>query len=769
MARTTHKLLLGISVAGLAAGMGVPAFAQDAAAEAEATDSNVIMVTARKRVEDPIDVPIAIAAFDAEELARSGAEGLRDIAAMTPGLTFQDVNGAYAAPTIRGVSQIDQTSLQGNVGVFIDGVYLNNRTGLEFGMLELAQLEVVKGPQAALYGRNTFAGAINYNTYEPVLGEVSGKVSAEIGNHNLQTYKGGVNVPIGDNAAVRIFGGWGKFDGTILNERSDSYIGGYDGNYAYGGKFKWEMTPRLDLTLFGMYSSVNNRAVPLVQNPTSNNNCGSVTQWNGTTFNTLYCGELPKSTTVNADDTVAYGLKGSNKITYGKLAYDLDFATLSATASYATAQYSQLIDTTTDPDAINIVASGTRSRQSFVSALSPDSEDKTLDIRLQSNDGTALTYTFGLYGYNSDITNVTAVSGQTVGEPLSDPIAFYTSGSRLKSKGRAVYGALGYEITPAFNVTGELRYTHEKQDFNGVGASATYNGEPIVGEQSFSYWTPRFTANYELAPELVTYASVAKGAKTGGFNTSAFGVNEDLFGYGLETNWTYELGLKGRLFDNALRFNADVYYIDWTAIQGQRGVEGTALSVVSNLGDARVYGIEADMTYYITPDFSISAAGSLSDPKYRDGFVDGDLSAACGNYPGSLVTEVGCTDLVGGTQIARTAKYQYSFSAAYTVPEIMAGVDWYVRADYSYTSKKYTTGGELQSQGDIKLANARTGIVTGPVEVSLWVKNIFNYDYADRVTIAPSTSDGSRTSGVTYLRYYPAERRTFGLRVDYSF
>src|SRR3546814_14878504 len=111
--------------------------------------------------------------------------------------------------------------------------------------------------------------------------------------------------------------------------------------------------------------------------------------------------------------------------------------------------------------------------------------------------------------------------------------------------------------------------------------------------------------------------------------------------YGLETNWTYEVGLKGRVLDNKLRFNADVYYIDWTGIQGQRGVTGTPLPVVSNLGDARVKGIEGDLTYYITPDFSISAAGSISDPKYRDGFIDGDLSAACGHYPGSTVVAVG--------------------------------------------------------------------------------------------------------------------------------
>src|SRR3546814_4973675 len=108
-----------------------------------------------------------------------------------------------------------------------------------------------------------------------------------IGNRGRQIYKGGVNVPIGDHAAARIFGGWGKFDGTIKNERTGNYIGGYDGNYAYGINVLVEPTDRLQINLFGMYSRVNNRAVPLRQRPTSENNCGSETVWNGTTFNTL--------------------------------------------------------------------------------------------------------------------------------------------------------------------------------------------------------------------------------------------------------------------------------------------------------------------------------------------------------------------------------------------------------------------------------------------------------------------------------------------------
>src|SRR3546814_8067748 len=120
-----------------------------------------------------------------------------------------------------------------------------------------------------------------------------------------------------------------------------------------------------------MYSRVNNRAVPQRQRPTSENNCGSETVWNGTTFNTLYCGPLETITSVDVDENVGYGLRGSNKLAYGTIAYDLDFATLSATASYAKAAYSPLVDTTSDPDAINQPTVGTRSRQTFVPALSP--------------------------------------------------------------------------------------------------------------------------------------------------------------------------------------------------------------------------------------------------------------------------------------------------------------------------------------------------------------------------------------------------------------
>lgn len=748
---------------------GTPTTAETGPASADAPIGGEIVVTARRREENVLNVPIAITSFSQRDLDRRGVVGLRDLAAATPGLTFQDVNGAYAAPTIRGVVQIDQTSLQGNVGVFLDGVYLNNRTGLEFGMLEVGRIEIDKGPQSALYGRNTFAGAINYVTIAPELGKVNGHASVEIGNHNRQTYKAGVNVPIGDKAAVRIFGGWGKFDGTILNQRTGKYIGGYDGNYAYGASFLWKPVDRLTLKLFGAYSRVNQSTIPLYQPATINNNCGSTSIRGGVTYHTLYCGSIPKVTSVNVDDQTAYGTRGKNKIAYATADYDLDFATLSATLSYAKGSYSNLVDTTANPAAISTPSFAGYSGQNFIEAVTPNSEDKTLDVRLTSNAANRLTYTLGFYGYNSDLTNITQISHQLLNQPNSAPVAFSTSGGRARYYGRAVYGALGYKITPDLNVNAELRWTHERQKFNGTGSLATYNGTPVAGTQSFNYLTPRFTINYTVEPGVVLYANAARGVKTGGFNSNAFGPSPGYFRYGIESNWTYELGVKTELMNGALRLSGDVYYVNWKGIQGQRNVPGSILSIVTNLGGARSRGVEGSATYYFTPNISLTAVGSYTDPRYKKGFIDGDLAAPCGDYAGSTIATVGCSDDVSGNQMARTSKWQYAISGNYTVPDIFTGVNAYIRADYSYQSGKFTTGNDLQNQGPIKLLNARVGLVHEGIEFSLWVKNLLNYDYADRVTIAASVNDGGPGSGITYLRYYPGERRTFGFRADYRF
>ena len=181
-----------------------------------------VVVTARKRAESLMEVPLSITAFSETQLERQNVFAMEDLAHWKPALQFQDVNGVFQNPSIRGLTQTDQTSPQGNVGVFIDGVYLNNRSGLEFGLLDMQRIEVVKGPQSALYGRNTFGGAINYVTKDPVLGEFEGRIEGTAGTRDRYNLAGNVNIPIGDVAALQLFGGFSEFDGTILNVRDSN-------------------------------------------------------------------------------------------------------------------------------------------------------------------------------------------------------------------------------------------------------------------------------------------------------------------------------------------------------------------------------------------------------------------------------------------------------------------------------------------------------------------------------------------------------------------
>jgi iron complex outermembrane receptor protein len=757
------RIALLTSALGLTA-TAVPALAQsapDGAGPEAASNENVIVVTTRKRAERLQDVPLAITALSGEELERKGISSLSDLAAQTPGLTFQDVNGAYAAPVLRGVAQIDQTGPQGNVGIFVDGVYLNNRSALAFDQYDLAAIEVVKGPQSALYGRNTFAGAINYNTEQPDVDRFSGHATFTLGNYARHEGKGSVNIPLMKGVALRVFGGWSEFDGTIKNDLDGKYLDGWKNRWSVGGAIKAEITDNLTLNLFGVRSETSNDQPALYALPTSLNNCGATTTVGGKTLNTYYCGKLPYPTNFQLDDKTGYGLTGNNQIYYGKLAYQGEALDLTALVSYTTAKSALLIDTTGNPAAVNTAFFGGLSRQLFTNAATDKSTDWNYDLRASSKDGSRLSWMAGINYYDSLVSDVLTLNFQKLGVTpgTAFPPVYSSRGGILKTKGHALYGMLGYELTDQFNVQAELRYTIDDQDFIGTGAALG-----VSGHQTFKYLTPRFSVNWKPSTDVLVYASAARGVKTGGFNSNA--ANTDYFTYGAETNWTYELGVKTSWLNGMLTANADVFYVDWKDIAAQVQLPFSTLAVVGNNGDAQVKGIEGQIAFNPTRNIQLSASGALMDPKYKNGVVDGEVSYICGEIAGSTVTSSNCTSSVGGNQIARTSKQQFALGAGWTVPDIVDGLDGYIRADYSWQSGKYSTSLNTQNQGSISLLNMRAGLKFGNYELAVWAKNLLQDEYISRATVVSSTADGGPTSGVSYTRIYPGERRTLG--ADFS-
>lgn len=764
--RILRRCLLLAGIAGGA--LATPAIANEAAADEasaaqpaeagaeRASAGNVIVVTSRRREENLQEVPLAISAYSNEELDAKGIDSLADLAAFTPGLAFQDVNGAYAAPVLRGIAQIDQTSPQGNVGVFIDGVYLNNRSALAFDQYDLGRIEVVKGPQSALYGRNTFAGAINYVTNAPELGSLGGNAQLTVGNYGRYEGRGALNVPLGDRVAVRAFGGYSEFDGTILNDRSGEYLDGWKDRWSAGGQVKAEITDTLTLDLFGVHSETKNDQPALYAVPTTENNCGSTTTVNGSQLYTFYCGQLPYPEDFALDDNVGFGLTGENDLYYGRLSYVGDVMDITALVSYTTANHELLVDTTGNPDAVNTPLFGGLSRQLYTNAATNDSHDWNYDLRFASKQDQPLTWMFGFNYYSSLVEDILSLNFQTLGETEAFPPTFSARGGILRTKGHALYGILGYEFSPTLSAQAELRYTIDDQSFEGTGSQAG-----TTGEQTFKYATPRFSLNWEAADDALLYVTVARGVKTGGFNANATGT--DFFTYGAETNWTYEAGIKSTLLDGMLMANANVFYVDWKGIHAQTQIGFSTLSVVSNNGDGEVKGIEAQLVFNPTPYLQFGANGALLDPKYTSDVLDGEVAYICGEIGNSTVDEAMCTANVKGNQIARTTDKQFALSGSWTIPEVFTNTDAYVRADYSWQAGKYSTALNLQEQGSISLLNARAGLKFGDFELAVWGKNLLQDEYIARSTVVSSTADGGPTSGVSYSRVYPGQRRTYGV------
>lgn len=729
-------------------------------ASAQQLEIEEIIVTARKLEESLMEVPLAVTAFTEVELERQNIFALEDLAQWTPSLQFQDVNGAFQNPAIRGLNQTDQISPQGNVGVFIDGVYLNNRSGLEFGLLDVQRIEVVKGPQSALYGRNTFGGAINYVTKQPELGEFGGRVEGTAGTRDRYTLAGNVNIPLGQSAAIQLFAGFSEFDGTIPNIHTGKRLGGWSTKDIYGAKLYAEIGDNTQLTFFAAYNEVDNETPALALSSADDNNCGSPTvNPFGVPRFTLFCGVHENAEEVNLSEG-AQGLIGDAELFYGKVEHDFEVATLSALVSVMDSQYTLKVDTASNPNAVNIpfFIPGLSS-QGLVDASTPKGDAKSYEVRLTSNSDGPTRWSIGTFHYDSFDIDILAVYFLPLGNPQGEPIRFFARSREVQTTATSLFGSLTHDLSDRLTASLELRYTDEKLELTN---------SPVGEQQDFQFVAPRLTVDYKLSDDHLLYANAGRGVKTGGFNTNvAVGLKERSFDK--ETNWSYEVGSKSTLFGGRMVATVSAWYVDWQDVQIQTAVANSPVSAVQNFGEARSIGVELDATFNVTEQFSVRAATAVMAPEYQDGFIDGEVRAACGAFVNTIITDPGCSPEVGGNTISRTSDFQFSISGTYTIPQIMGNYDLYLRGDFTHESEKYDTGLNLASQGDINLANIRAGLTSDTVEVAVWVDNVLDRSWNRRVTSVPYTSEGAPNSGVVQYRVYPGDKLTAGIDIRLNF
>lgn len=759
-----------------------PAVAQQQTAQQQAqrlTGIEEIVVTARKREESLQTVPLSVTAFSEAELRRGMTLNLDDLAESTLGLSFTDVNGAFQNPAIRGLAQTNQLGLEGNVGVFVDGVYLDNRSGLEFGNMEIERIEIVKGPQSALYGRNTFAGAINYVTKAPNLEDVEGLLEGTVGNRGRWTARGSINVPVvRDKLAVRLFGGAGEFDGTIKNLRDGSRKGGYRDRDTFGGQLLFQPTDALTLRVFATRNKRDDeQPATVVFGYDRINNCGAAFNLNPVRgappiiFNSMYCGGRPDVDTVNLDPR-GIGNAGKVDLIYGTLSYDFSAFTASFQASHTKSNFSTFVDQAGDPTAFTRVLSGNFSQQFFTNSASDVGESDSYELRFESNTDSAFRWLIG--GSYFDTLGGTALASQATPVGRQEPLGALTRVERrLESKEKAAFGSLGYSIG-RFTASAEIRYTKVDQVFNGRTVTFFLPLPDVFiprNEQSFSAWTPRFIADYKLTDSLMVYASVGRGWKQGGFNPQ----NAPFDKFEPEANWSYEIGFKSSWWDDRVLLNGAAYYIDWSNLQINQTINALGSTAITNIGGATSKGFELETQVALTDNFSLRAGITILDPKFKNGTRDASLFTICGLRPDSGIVGAPCSIDVSGKRVARVSSRQAFVGATYTVPELIAGFDAYVRADFSHQNGKYAENLNFGNSGSINLTNLRIGLTNDAFELAFWINNLFDETYARSQLVATSPSANNfciprgQNCSLYETRVYLGDRRTLGVTGTYRF
>ncbi len=778
--RGTKILLTG---AALGAFSVVPFTAVNAQSDTENDEASIdsidgpgIIVTARKREENLQEVPISITAITQEDLRDANVYGLEDIAELTPGLQFRQIGGVSEV-TIRGLAQTDQLGLQSNVGVFIDGVFLNNRASLEFANLDLARVEVNKGPQSALYGRDTFAGAINYVTNPARLGEFDGMVEGQVGSDDRYQIRGSVNVPIGDFGAIRAFGGYSEFDGTITNVRGGENLGGWDERITFGASALFEFEP-VTLKFFYARNEIEEDN-PATENISFlENNAGTSylipDGMGGTnTFFTVNSGPFVPQDNVNLDPR-GRGNEGFFELAYANIDVDLDFATLTGTVSTSKSRYSSLFDNVGDPDAINRPFFGRFTDQFFTDQTGDVGEQDSYEIRLTSNPGLPFEWLIGYSRYNTTTGGVLGTTTPLFADP--DTLEAITRvEEREIRKTDAWYGAVNIPVSDQLNVFGEIRITGEDlrlTDQADIFFFPVLSRPLTFTETDFSYASGKFGVDYTPVPGTLLYAYAARGVKSGGINGGQVQGNE-FFTFNPETNWTYEAGVKTELFDGRAIINAALFYIDWTNLQSTAPASLAAGDVTVNGIGATSKGVELDASFDITDNFNIRVAATYIDATYNDGFIDGAIQARCGVTPAPVPfpTGITCDSDVSGNRIANTSEFTFFGAARYDVPELIGSFDGYIRAAYSHEGDKFATSLNLAQVPAIDLVNLRVGLTNGRTEVSLWVDNLLDDSLIARLTpITDTAANGSCfLCGISSTNIIYGNGRTFGLTLRQEF
>jgi iron complex outermembrane receptor protein len=723
-------------VGGLAALCAAPVqvFAQTASAAPNSSSGDLeeLVVTAQRREELPVDVPISITALSQSQLATSNVQNLGDIAQLTPALRFDNQSG-WTQPSIRGIGTGITTSGGGsNVGIYIDGFYSPNPTASDFQLTDVTSIAVLKGPQGTLFGHNTTGGAILVTTAEPSQdAHVDAKVS--YGSFNAQKYQAYATTGITSNVAADIEGIYSKGNGFITNiVNEDNHVGEYE-NWTVRAGLKVTFADGWYALLRFTHASENDPTPQL----TNSNTDSTIDPTTGKAWG-IQTQTVPGTYTTNPNqvaDNQPVFFTTSNNIAQLTFKGDFGFANFTSYSQYRQEDVNQLEDL--DQTALNI----------FELGVPVYDKTWTQEFILSSKPGPKLQWTAGAF-YFSDLDQWTTDidNNYTTAGPVR------LGGSGTVTQNYAAYLDATYELTPRWFLTLGARYSHDIVDgaYYNSSFSAAKNFVPSIDNNKA---TPRAVVRFKPTDDSTLYASYTEGYKARIIDVG--GSCQDPPAYKCnpidpETVNAYEVGYKVETH----RFSNDMaaYYYDYKNLQVSEYL-GAALAYITNAARSRIYGFEDSFHFNVDEHYQFFAGASWTRARYRSfgtdtgGTVTGaPVYASCPangvlppKYAGSCAPGsfdyVNTDEILHNTPMQHTPAWNVDAGARATTGMTDAG-EFALSSNFYFTSSFYfsPSGTQfLQPSYETLGARAEWTHPTRHLTVAVYGENLTNERYRTQV------------------------------------
>lgn len=724
-----RQLLAGSAFAAVGMfGMAVPAFAQDSAAEGVGD----IVVTANKREQSLQKVPIAITAFDESGIREARIENFRDVVLRIPNFYADSVSRTQTSIAMRGAGSLeDSPGSDQAVALFVDEVYVGENSGLDFDFFDVERIEVLRGPQGTLFGRNVMGGAVSIVTRKPTA-EPTASVEASFGRFNQLDVRGMVGgALVGDSLMGQLAFSSKNSNGYARNiftgERQEQ-----DDTQSIRGKLRFNPDDAFDLNLTVNYMRDKSKGIAR-----------------------KLTGDVPASLNQPLDlDVTQQNMDGgydreASGVTL-RMDYQLPIGTITSISAYRSGNHK----TNVDLDATPFEIAEFKLQQNRIKQYSQE-------LRLGGTAGN-VDYVFGIYYLDVKLRRNEFLVVEGYPGSLFDEIA---PGGTAAPEGRGQYinttsyagfGQFTWNVTDRLRLTGGARYTWEKkrgQTYclqDGILCSAYVLD---VGDK-WRAFTPKATIDYDIGERAMVYATVARGFKGGGFASDFPDAASAIAGgsFDPEKAWSYEAGIKARWFDNKLQTNATIYRVDYSDLQ-VRQINGP-FTIVGNAGKSRVKGAELEVIVRPADGLEIFGNYAYTDGKYKSLVLEGD------DY--------------SGNSLILTPKNAFTVGGSYRA-EFEEGASLTLRGDVLYKSTSY-----LDVSNDPALTARYGGVVNLSAtyvfpgekwELSLFGKNVTNVrtmstaqDYSVFFLSGDQLAAGQKVVATSYNR--PA---TYGVSLRWKY